>query len=110
MTELTDDRLNCLSDRAGRVGDKYAEAFGIERDATFYLGKLMEEAGEVSAAYLKLAGLARGADGDPAQLKSELEDELADLFGFLLLFSRWQGVDLAAAFDKKWGKYLEPDE
>jgi NTP pyrophosphatase (non-canonical NTP hydrolase) len=38
-----------------------------------------------------------------------LHDELADLFGFLLLFSDWQGVDLAAAFDKKWGAYLEPE-
>jgi len=104
------DSLTELSERAGQVGDLYARAFGIDRDATFYLGKMMEEMGEVSAAYLKCAGLARGADGDPDKLRADLEDELADLFGFLLLFSRWEGVDLGAAFDKKWGAYLEPDD
>lgn len=95
---------------AQAVGEIYAEAFGVERDATFYLGKMMEELGEVSGAYLKLSGRGRGSDGDPAALKSDLEDELADLFGFLLLFARWQGVDLGAALDKKWGAYLRPEK
>ncbi|MCI5095126.1 MAG: hypothetical protein MRY77_02300 [Rhodobacteraceae bacterium] len=103
------DSLKHLSERAARVGEKYAEAFGIDRDPTFYLGKMVEEMGEVSSAYLKLTGRARGADADPEELRQALQDELADLFGFLLLFSDWQGVDLAAAFDKKWGAYLEPE-
>jgi len=51
-----------------------------------------------------------GRDGDPEVLAGDLEDELADLFGFLLLFARWQGVDLGAALDKKWGAYLRPKE
>ncbi len=100
--------LDALGDMAQMVGDIYVETFDVEQDATFYLGKMMEELGEVSSAYLKLSGRARGADGDPAALKSDLEDELADLFGFLLLFARWQGVDLGAALDKKWGAYLRP--
>ncbi|MGR3647237.1 MAG: hypothetical protein ACU0BJ_02250 [Shimia sp.] len=100
--------LQELGAMAQAVGDIYADRFDVDRDATFYLGKMMEEMGEVSAAYLKLTGRARGADGAPEVLKAELEDELADLFGFLLLFAGWQGVDLGAAFHKKWGAYL-PD-
>jgi NTP pyrophosphatase (non-canonical NTP hydrolase) len=104
MADLID-----LQRRAKAVNDIYVETFGLERDAFMLLGKMTEEMGEVMGAYLQMAGRARGADGDPAELKSALEDEMADLFGFLLVFADTQGVDLAAAFDKKWGKYLEPD-
>ena len=100
------DDLTRLQARAAEVGRIYAETFGIERDEAFYLGKMTEELGEVVSAYLKLAGQSRGADGDRNALRRELEDELADLFGFLLIFADWQGVDLAGAFERKWGKYL----
>ncbi|MYM54891.1 MazG nucleotide pyrophosphohydrolase domain-containing protein [Thalassovita mangrovi] len=99
--------LEFLQARAAEVGRIYADSFGIERDGAFYLGKLTEELGEVASAYLKLAGKSRGADGDAEALGRELEDELADLFGFLLIFADWQGVDLAHAFERKWGKYLK---
>ncbi len=99
--------LERLQARAADVGRIYADNFGIERDAAFYLGKMTEELGEVASAYLKLAGKSRGSDGDAQALRQELEDELADLFGFLMIFADWQGVDLAAAFERKWGKYLK---
>ncbi len=100
-------------DQAEAVSELYAKAFDVERDGMFYFGKLTEELGEVSAAYLKTAGRARGADGDAdgdaEAMKADRETELAELFGFLMLFARYQGVDLGAAFDKKWGAYLTPD-
>ncbi|WP_343231155.1 hypothetical protein [Thalassovita aquimarina] len=99
--------LERLQARAADVGRIYADNFGIERDGAFYLGKMTEELGEVASAYLKLAGKSRGSDGDAQALRQELEDELADLFGFLMIFADWQGVDLAAAFERKWGKYLK---
>lgn len=103
---MTVDELQHL---ARQVSDIYAERFGVERDATWYLGKLSEELGEVTAAYLKLNGQGRTAEA-PEVLRRNLEDELGDLFGFLLLFAEWQGVDLPAALVAKWGKYLEPAE
>ena len=103
MAELED-----LQRRARAVNDIYVETFGLEQDAFMLLGKMTEEMGEVMGAYLQMAGRARGADGAPEVLKAAFEDEMADLFGFLLAFADTQGVDLAAAFDKKWGKYLEP--
>ena len=102
--------LGALQDQASRVGARYAATFGIERDATFYLGKLAEEMGELTAAHLKLAGKARTDGEDSASLRRQQEDEAADLFGFLLLFADWQGIDLAQAFDRKWGRYLDRDD
>jgi NTP pyrophosphatase (non-canonical NTP hydrolase) len=103
MTDLEE-----LQKRAKAVNDIYVENFGLTRDPFMLLGKMTEEMGEVMGAYLQLCGRARGADGEPEQLRAAFEDEMADLFGFLLVFADTQGVDLAAAFDKKWGKYLEP--
>lgn len=99
--------LQELSQLAVRVGEIYAQTFGIKRDATFYLGKLTEELGELSAAYLKLAGQARGDGGTARDLRQDLEDELADLLGFVLLFADWQGIDPGMALRCKWGRYLE---
>ncbi len=81
--------------------------FDVHRDATWYLGKLTEELGEVHAAYLKSAGQGR-CDKPAAAQRRDLEDETADLFGFLMVFASWQNIDLEAAFERKWGAYL-PD-
>jgi NTP pyrophosphatase (non-canonical NTP hydrolase) len=102
--------LAALQDIAARIGQIYGENFDVTRDGSFYLGKMMEELGEVSSAYLKLSGRSRGSDGDPDTLRRDLEDEMADLFGFVLLFADWQGVDLAHVFARKWGKYLKDPE
>ena len=66
---------------------------------------MTEELGEVTSAYLSLAGQTR-KDGS----KRDLENEVADLLGFLLLFADWQGIDAGAAFERKWGAYLTEDK
>ena len=90
-----------LSDLVRRVADLYAERFQIDRDPAWYLGKMSEELGEVNAAYLKSVGQGRGEGS-----RGDLEDEVADLFGFVLLFVDWQGIDVATALQRKWGSYL----
>lgn len=96
--------LTALTELARRVSDIYAERFDINRDPTWYLGKMSEELGEVTAAYLKLQGQGWGPG-----TRRDLEDELGDLLGFVLLFADWQGVDIGAAFERKWGGYLPGD-
>ena len=91
-----------LTELARLVSGIYADRFGITRDPAWYLGKMTEELGEVTAAYLKLAGQGRGS-----ALQRDLEDEVADLLGFLLVFADWQGIDAAAALQRKWGRYLQ---
>ncbi|MBO9451587.1 hypothetical protein J7426_15040 [Tropicibacter sp. R16_0] len=100
-----DTQLSDLTDLARRISDIYAERFGVDRDATWYLGKMTEELGEVTSAYLKLAGQGRGMGS-----RADLEDEVADLLGFVLLFADWQGIDPAKALQRKWGRYLEAQE
>ncbi len=103
----TSPELGTLVQQASTVCDLYAERFGIDRDATWYLAKLTEELGELQAAYLATKGAQRGAVSENVA-RQNLEDEAADLFGFLLVFAEWQGIDLADAFANKWGRHLPP--
>ncbi|MFS4582277.1 hypothetical protein [Phaeobacter sp. C3_T13_0] len=96
------DSVAELTGLARQVADIYAKRFGIDQNPTWYLGKMTEELGEVRAAYLKFSGQGRGE----ASLR-DLEEEVADLFGFLLLFAQWQGIDPAAALQRKWEPYLQ---
>ena len=96
-----------LSKQAAAVSDIYAARFGIDRDATWYLAKMTEELGELQSAYLATQGAQRGALPQ-AEARQNLIDETADLFGFLMVFADWQGIDLADAFAAKWCRYLKP--
>ncbi|MBO6898729.1 MAG: hypothetical protein JJ868_15250 [Shimia sp.] len=97
-----------LTHQAAAVSDIYAARFGTDRDATWYLAKMTEELGELQAAYLATQGAQRG-EVTLTEARQNLIDEAADLFGFLMIFADWQGIDLADAFLAKWGRYL-PDE
>ncbi|MEL6640550.1 MAG: hypothetical protein AAFP98_04425 [Pseudomonadota bacterium] len=97
--------IDRLSEISQQVSDVYATRFGIERDVVWHLAKLTEEMGELQAAYLKCAGQGR-VDRDEAALRQDMEDEVADLFAQILLFARWQDVDIPAAVARKWGQYL----
>lgn len=99
--------LQQISDKAARVGALYCARFGIVPDEAFFLGKLSEELGEVAAATLKLTGRSRGGDLPLTEREANLRDEMADLFGFLLMFAAHRGIDLGAAFEDKWGRHLQ---
>ncbi|MFY0662446.1 MAG: hypothetical protein JXR15_18280 [Shimia sp.] len=100
--------VRALTRQAAAVSDIYAARFGIDRDATWYLAKMTEELGELQSAYLATQGAQRG-DMSAEEARQNLTDETADLFGFLMVFANWQGIDLAEAFAAKWGRYL-PDQ
>lgn len=108
VAALGEEDVRRLTKQAAAVSDIYAARFGIHRDATWYLAKLTEELGELQSAYLATQGAQRGALTE-AEARQNLIDETADLFGFLMVFADWQGIDLADAFAAKWGRYL-PDE
>lgn len=107
---MPNDRLADLQHLAQRIGALYETEFGILRDDLWHLAKLSEELGELNAAWLSAHGRGRARGLDAAALSRAVEDEAADLFGFLLLFADRNGIDLAAALQRKWGAYLpEPD-
>lgn len=85
-----------------KVSDTYAERNDIARDDDWYLLKLQEELGELSAEYLKLTGRGRLKGADTAAIRSALEDEAADVLAMLLLFVRHNQIDIDTALERKW--------
>ncbi len=98
--------LEDLAHIAQSVSDIYAERFDIHRNQVWHMAKLSEELGELQAAYLKAQGQGRST-ADAAELRRDLEDEVADLFAQILLFARWQEIDIPEAVARKWGQYLK---
>ena len=95
------DRVGDLTALATQVAAIYSARFQAPQTAEFALLKMTEELGDVTGAYLRLTGQGRGA----ADL-DDLADEIADLPGFLLVFSERMGVDAAAELIRKWGAHL----
>lgn len=103
---MPDLSLNDLQNRVEAVSDIYAKRFGINRDEVWHLAKLNEELGELVQAYLKATGRGR-AEGVPIDSRQrDLENEVADLFAQVLLFANWRGIDVVAALERKWFRYL----
>lgn len=89
-----------------QVSDIYAERNDIARDNDWYMLKLQEELGELTAEYLRSSGRGRMKGADAEAVRIALEDEAADVLAMLLLFARNSGIDLEAALARKWFKYL----
>ena len=95
-----------LSERIGRVGDYYARTHGIDRDPDWYLLKLTEELGELTAEHLLLTGRSRQAPDSTGGTREALENEAADLFGHLVLYLRANDIDIVKAIEHKWLRHL----
>ena len=95
-----------LTALVSEVSDTYASRNDIIRDHDWYVLKLQEELGELTAEYLKTTGRGRlkGASAETTRLA--LEDEAADVLATLLLFAAENQIDLEAALERKWFKYL----
>lgn len=96
-----------LSDRIGQVGELYARVHGIERNADWYLLKLTEELGELTAEHLLLAGRAKPNSDGSGGTREALESEAADLFGQFILYCRANQIDIEAAIERKWLRHLD---
>jgi NTP pyrophosphatase (non-canonical NTP hydrolase) len=97
-----------LAELVARVSDIYAERNDIRRDDDWYVIKLQEELGELTAEHLRATGRGRLKGADAGVVRAALEDETADLLASLLLFARHNRIDLDAALQRKWFKYLPP--
>jgi NTP pyrophosphatase (non-canonical NTP hydrolase) len=106
MTET----FQSLSDRIGEVGELYARIHGITRGPDWYLLKLTEELGELTAEHLLLNGQARPGKDGSGGTREALENEAADLFGHLVLYLRANDIDIEAAIERKWLRHLSRDE
>lgn len=108
--------LKQLSDDVEHVSQVYAERFGIDRDAAWFLLKLQEEVGELTQSFLMLTGQARDKGQSPDEVVKAFRQEVADVFCQTLLIARFHDVDLPSAVNDKWlvwtkssqGKDAEP--
>jgi len=98
--------LAALADKLDLVSDIYAERNSIKRDDDWYVLKLQEELGELTAEHLKATGRGRLKGADADAVRTALENEVADVLAMLLLYARHNGIDLDAALARKWFKYL----
>lgn len=101
-----------LTALVSEVSDIYAERNDIDRDADWAILKLQEELGELTAEHLRLSGRGRLKGQSGAAIAQARDDEAADLLAMLLLYARQNGIDLDAALERKWFKYLRaaPDK
>lgn len=96
-----------LSDRISQVGELYARVHNIERSADWYLLKLTEELGELTAEHLLMAGRAKPNTDGSGGTREALENEAADLFGQFILYLRTNEIDIEAAIERKWLRHLD---
>ncbi|MEM9635486.1 MAG: pyrophosphatase [Pseudomonadota bacterium] len=106
---MTEKILSQIKQDVLAVSDIYAERFQVERDRSWYLAKLTEELGELTAADLKCSGNARSSGKSEQDLEEDLANEAADLFAHILLFCSDRSIDLEKALKRKWLKYLPAD-
>lgn len=102
--------LEELTDLVAKISDLYAERMNVERDDDWFILKLQEELGELTAEHLRLSGRGRLKGMSEDEIKRKRDDEAADLLAMMLLYARHNGIDLNAALDRKWFAYFNrPD-
>jgi NTP pyrophosphatase (non-canonical NTP hydrolase) len=99
--------LERMAEQIETVADRYAREYHITRDDDWYVFKLQEELGELTQKFLMLSGRARQKGFSQEELRAQFEDEIADTFSLIMLLARHFGIDIEAAVDRKWFKYLK---
>jgi NTP pyrophosphatase (non-canonical NTP hydrolase) len=94
--------LNTLKAQFEQASARYADVNGFKRDPDWFVLKLQEEIGELTQIWNKLSGRGRRHGRTDAEHRQALADETADVLGHILLFADQNGLDLAAAIERKW--------
>jgi len=100
--------LSGLIQQFEKASATYAAANGLERDGDWFVLKLQEEMGELTQIWNKATGRGRRKGMTDEELATALADETADVLGHVLLFAHRNGLDLAAAVERKW--LFRPEE
>lgn len=99
-----------LAANAKTIMSMYSEEYPeVTVDRDYYPFKVSEEWGECLQVYLMLTDRGRQKGYSKEQIKAMLEEEIADVIGFLMLFADSEGIDLEQALEKKWFKRLPQD-
>lgn len=92
------------------VMKKYEQEYpDVKVTRDYFPFKITEEWGECMQTYLMLTDRGRQKGKGKAEIKEMFSQEIADVFGFLLLFAENEGIDLMDAISKKWFSRLEQE-
>ncbi len=80
----------------------YAADHNLARDDDWFVLKLQEEMGELIQIWNRVTGRGRRKGMTEREMATALADETADVLGHVLLFAHRNGLDLAAAVERKW--------
>jgi NTP pyrophosphatase (non-canonical NTP hydrolase) len=100
--------IELLTEKVKLVAEKYKEEYPdtkIDRD--YFPFKLTEEWGECMQTYLMLTDRGRQKGKSKEEIHELFSREIADVFGYLLLFANNEGIDIKEALNKKWFVYLD---
>lgn len=103
-------KLKKLTHELEKVAVIYAKKYKIKRTGDWYVMKIQEELGELTAAYLKLTKRGRTKKKTRKELEENFKEEFADVLSMLLLFAKNQKIDMDKALQEKWLHYLEQPE
>ena len=96
-------KLGELTRDVERVMKQYKKEFPeVKVDRDYFPLKLAEEWGECLKVYLMYTDRGRQKGLSEKQIRESFREELADVFGFLLLFAAREKIDLEEALEKKW--------
>ncbi len=100
---LAKSSIKEMTKNAKVVIEKYkAEYPEVKIDRDYFPFKITEEWGECLQTYLMLTDRGRQKGKSKEEIKKLLEDEIADVFAYLLLFADSEDVDLIDVINKKW--------
>jgi len=104
------DTTQQLTQKVLKVMENYEKRFpDVKVDRDYFPFKITEEWGECLQTYLMLTKRGRQKDKSVEEIKEMFTEEIADVFGFLLLFAENEKIDLTEALEKKWFKHLTKD-
>ena len=100
-----------LTHKVKKIIEMYKEEYPeVHMDRDYAPFKITEEWGECLQAYLMLTDRGRQKGRSKEEIKSDLSDEMADVFGYLLAFAANEGIDLEQALEKKWFAYFKKQQ
>lgn len=98
--------LREIQQKVEAVSRIYAKNCDVRRDDDWYFLKMQEETGELLQAWLRLTGRGRQKGDTGAEIREQLEDELADCLAQVLLIAERFDIDVEKATERKWFEYL----
>lgn len=103
--------LEEVTEKAKQVMEMYQKEFpDVRMDRDYLPFKITEEWGECLQTYLMLTDRGRQKGKSKEEIQEMFSNEFADVFAYLLLFAKAEGVDPIEAVKKKWFTYLKEEK